>query len=278
MCVIGYKPSDTEISKELLTKMWERNSDGAGFIARKSNSQEWVLKKGIMTYKDLEAEVGEYLGKDAELLLHLRIKSRGNISAELTHPFEFSLPNKEKRYIFHNGTVHLFAGADGCSDSKVLAELLTPISTRSVDKIVKNLVLDRMGKFVTFVQKEGKEAQIQIYEDAESKWEDGVWFSNLKHLEEKKVIIYGQNTGYSYNPQTSYYTPTPPDSNKNSELIDKVVDFYIKTLKQKDSLHNRQNIIEHYSLSMMCKRFLEDLIRKIEAGKTEDPILEYFEI
>lgn len=284
MCVISRKPVGATISEETLKKMWDKNSDGGGFIGRLNANSPWVHKKGLMTYDEAKTEILPYLGEEAEIILHFRIKSKGDINKEMTHPFEWSRNSKENRLLFHNGTVRLFTGHDGCSDSSALADLLRPVGTKSAHKILTNLVKDNHGRFVSFVQKEGKDAEIEVFEDNVSEWKDGVWYSNLKHLEETKVTVFGAG---AYNEHSSYYRDQQnrqrqavqtPLGNLNSPLVKKVVDFYIKKRSLQDTLANRNKIIEHYSISIMCEDFLTDICAKIDEGKDSDPILNYFEL
>lgn len=283
MCVIAMKPEGSTLTKEVLKKMWERNSDGAGFVGRINKDSEWVFKKGIMTYDEAERELEPYLNSDAKLVVHFRIKSKGDISPEMTHPFNFAKNDSEKRFLFHNGTVRLFTGVNGCSDSSGLADMIKPVNSKSVSRILEHLVKEKFGRFVTFVQKDGKDAQINIYEDEESKWQDGIWFSNLKHEEETKVVV------YNYNNSTNNHRHSSPANGvivsaqfdaKRIPYVDKIVAFYLKKDNLVDNPKNRASIIEHYSISIMCEDFLRSIVEQIESPdlKVGDPILNFFEI
>lgn len=276
MCVINYCPIGATISEETLKKMWDRNSDGAGFVGRLNVDSDWVFQKGLMTYDEAKTAILPFLTEEAEIVLHFRIKSKGDISAELTHPFEWSRNNKEMRLLFHNGTVRIFTGSDGCSDSSALSKLLTPISTKCAHKILEGFVTATYGRFVTFVQKHGEEAKITILEDKESEWKDGVWYSNLKHLEEPKVIIYGNNGNQHSRSGYNHVNLTPVVSLDTPE-IKKIVDFYIARRKVQDTTTNRNNIIDHYSMGLYCKEFIDDICKKIDAEEEGDPIMKYFE-
>lgn len=286
MCVISRKPIGATISEEILKKMWEKNSDGGGFIGRLNAESPWVYEKGLMTYEEAKNKILPYLNAEAEIVLHFRIKSKGDINKEMTHPFEWGRNDKENRLLFHNGTVRLFTGHDGCSDSSALAGLLKPVGTKAAHKILEHLVKENHGRFVTFVQKEGKDAEIDIFEDNISEWKDGVWYSNLKHLEETKVTVYNVG-GVRYNDSNDYWknqqsqqrqATNAPLGNLNSPLVKKVVDYYIKRRKVTDTLANRNNVIEHYSISLMCEEFLKDICIKIDSGAEGDHIINYFEI
>lgn len=270
MCVISYVPEGKTLNDETLDKMWKRNGDGAGFVARKAGENVWTFKKGIMTLEKLKEELAPFREEGAEFVLHLRIKSRGDINPEMTHPFEFSRNGGEKRFIFHNGTVKLFAGTGGCSDSSSLAKLLRPIDNSATKKILAHLSKENHGRFVTFCQKGDAKPVIEIYPDSESEWKDGIWFSNTKHEEELRTVVYEvnhhrQNVGVQNR-------PTQP-------LIDEIVKFYLKKANKPDTAQNRTTIVEHYSMFIMCEDFLKKILDKIDKNQHNgDPILEFFEI
>lgn len=281
MCVIIYSKEGTILSKDVLKKAWERNSDGAGFVACAPGSNEWVFKKGIMTYEELEKELEPYLDPNAALLLHLRIKSKGDINEAMTHPFDYSKKDGEKRYIFHNGTIKLLFGTHGCSDSSELAKLIKPVGNNAVQGILQKLTDDKHGRFVTFVQKDNEKPVINIYPDEESEEKDGIWYSNTRHEKETKaVVVYNSGNQHYYNRQTqTNYSKN--NSEERQKLVDKIVDYYILKNKNTDNDFNRNKIIEHYSVNIMCDMFLKQIIEKIDGATQDykgDPIIEFFDI
>lgn len=187
MCVIIVKDCTTDLPQAVIEKAWERNDHGGGFVARKNSKDDWHFKKGIMSLKDLLTEIKPYTGLGSELVMHLRIKSRGAISPEMTHPFDFSTP-MENRWIFHNGTVKIFNEPSNVSDSSFLASLLTNVSTTNAHQIL-NHISGQHGRFVTVTEEGG----ICIFPDHESVWKEymgskgKLWFSNTRHENFKKV-------------------------------------------------------------------------------------------
>lgn len=187
MCVIIVKDKTSDLPQAVIEKAWERNDHGAGFVARKNSKDDWHFKKGIMSLKDLLTEIEPYTNLGSELVLHLRIKSRGAVSPEMTHPFDFST-QAENRWVFHNGTVKLFNEPDNVSDSAFLASLLKDVSTTHAHKILDH-ISGTHGRFVTVTEKD-----ICIFPDHESVWKEymgskgKLWFSNTRHENFKKVM------------------------------------------------------------------------------------------
>lgn len=204
MCVIIYKPTDKVLSEDVVKESWKRNRDGAGFTARLGNN-EWEMHKGIMLVDELLAKVHPYLGLGAELVLHLRVTTKGGTKPELTHPFEFTYTRnpKSRRYLFHNGTIKFLSPSLGVSDSSMFASILSKVKSMDairtiLTKINKNSVSDQglglWNRFVT-VTNEG----VELWGDNESVYKDGIWFSNTRHenfVEKTNFYPTGRNMGY----------------------------------------------------------------------------------
>lgn len=122
MCVIAYSPAGTAIPKESdLKLMFEKNSHGAGFaITRPDGFVEW--HKGYMSFESFMSKLNEFstqeLG-DNPVTLHFRIKTKGDIDGETTHPFPLSPQFSDMRklhgisqnaVVFHNGSISGFGG------------------------------------------------------------------------------------------------------------------------------------------------------------------------
>lgn len=281
MCVIIYSPTGTEVSDETLKQAWERNGDGAGFVACSPGEKQWNFKKGIMDYDELLKELAPYRDKEAAFILHLRIKSRGDINAAMTHPFDFSRKEGERRFLFHNGTVKFFTGSTGCSDSGMLAQFIRPIGNNSVKAVLDNLTKEHHGRFVSFVQNGDATPVINIFEDDESKTKDGVWFSNLKHEEPKVVVTHYGNSHYSgYAPVRTPVQNAPADPER-TKLTDAIIDYYIKYHRYPNNAEHRRKITEYYSIKIMCVDFLKKIVESIEADPddlTNDHIIEFFKL
>lgn len=276
MCVIVYKPAGVKLSFPELHKMWDRNPHGMGFVGRTKVGEKWVSKKGVMERDEAIEILGDYIGKESDLLFHFRILSRGKLSPEMTHPFEWS-NTKEKRLIFHNGTVTLLSG--GCeSDSSILSQILTPIATDRAYNILINLAKKDYGRFATFVQPKDQEPSIKVFDGKESVWKGGIWYSNVIHETfvpkvEKPVHNQNKQLALPAPKAASYY---PKIKTQDEENIAKIVAFYLAKNKLANNERNIDFIKQTYSLSFMCPKFLDDIVVEIESESSEDPINNYF--
>jgi hypothetical protein len=277
MCVIVYKPVGKAISHEEIRKMWARNKDGLGFIGKKDDKSKWFFQKGIMNLDEAIEVLSDYLLEEAELVVHFRLQSRGSISREMTHPFDWG-NSVEQRFLFHNGTINLLTGGTCFSDSSVLGQLIQPVDTDSAFAILGNFAKKDYGRFVAFTRRKGEEEPlIKIFDGKESLWRDGIWYSNLIHENVAKPAPYTPP-----NVQTQLSLPAPKSTTvktQDDENIEKIVDFYIDKYNLQDTQITRDLVKSKLSINSMCFNFIERIVDAIETNPdtNSDPILEFFQ-
>lgn len=280
LCIIFRKPVGLTIKKSLVETLWDRNKDGAGYLVNLPE-KGWTIKKGIMNKEEFLKTVEPYFGEDFDLVCHMRIKTVGQIVAEHTHPFNWTANKSNKiRYMFHNGTVKILKPKQD-SDSMFLAEMLSNVSTDEGHAILKDLSANGAGRFVTLAND-----QINIFPDSESITQDGVWFSNDRHVTKvTTVTTHNQYMGY-HAPHTNY-NPTPPVIKKAEDpvtlaLKDKHIkviagfyaqraqavcnDAYITKWKQENGADFPVSVLEQ--IATIC-------IDKINSDEITDPMFEF---
>lgn len=110
MCVIIVKNPDSKISNENLLNAASSNSHGFGVVIFDD------IKKGkVITHRSVSID-GEKNGKelisflekykDKNALIHMRIRTHGDISLENNHPFEIKSALGHKFFFAHNGTIY----------------------------------------------------------------------------------------------------------------------------------------------------------------------------
>jgi hypothetical protein len=108
MCVIAVSLKGRKFSESDLRKMWNANPHGAG-VAFVMDDRVRVIK-GLMKFDDL-LKVYESIPNNTVHAIHFRLRSAGDISPQLTHPFRVDGIDKQqlrytaKEVLFHNGTV-----------------------------------------------------------------------------------------------------------------------------------------------------------------------------
>lgn len=177
MCVIVYKPKGQIFTDEDFHKCWDRNGHGLGFIS----TNPFVFEKGLMTEKRARKTTKKFRGLDYESVFHFRIQSKGGVSCKLTHPFDFSGETGRKRFLFHNGTIHLLNPDADASDTSQAAQWLSVLDDDDARSLL--VTWKEFGRFVTCIENpNNKKIEVQIFPDKESVWINGCWFSNSRHL------------------------------------------------------------------------------------------------
>jgi hypothetical protein len=128
MCLIIYKPRHAEVPVDLLRSAAEHNPDGFGLMF--FGGSNWVnVKRRPITCFNALCRAYRSVG-DQECVIHLRLRTRGDITAANTHPFRVT-PDV---YIAHNGTLDIDYRVQGRSDSWHAAnDYLRPILRHNPD-------------------------------------------------------------------------------------------------------------------------------------------------
>lgn len=275
MCVILVKPPGIELKKDLVKELWASNSDGAGYLYHDKKEGGWKFQKGIMLLDKL-LDNDSIFNPDNEVVLHLRIKTKGDICKEHTHPFDWSFGSAENtRLLFHNGTVKLLNPIPGESDSSFLAKILKNVSTNEAHELLARFSKEGYGRFVTFVNN-----KVTTFPDNESVTDSGIWFSNGRHLK-KNVMNY--STGNSYTPSLTYpkktntviKTTTIISSGPRKDIIEKLAKHYAKIEGKPYNENYVSEFMEFNGIEHLPSNFLEAACKLADVNVTlEDPLFE----
>lgn len=282
MCVIVHKPKGVKISEDLMSELWNRNPDGAGYVVNVKN--QWKRKKGIMLKVDFLNAIKSYLGEDTEFVAHLRIKTKGSICSEHTHPFDWS-DNDSSRLMFHNGTIR-FLDHKIDSDSLYLSKVLKNTTTDEGHDLLKFYTTQGFGRFVTLV-----DGKVNIFPDEESVTHEGVWFSNKRHIVETNTKPNSRHVydaedleGFGYvcdwEPVKKPVAPSksPVQTAKMREYLKEIGKFYaIKSKKMWD-----EGFQNEFEMSNGLSSFSEELLEKVlilakkDPEAKSDPLFEFY--
>lgn len=196
MCVIASIPAGSNIDENTLRDMWSTNSDGGG-IAYIENEEVVVYKtmKLKSFLKKFKSVVKSHGGND--ILMHMRIKTHGDVCIENTHPFSIKQDNKVcKDMVFaHNGilptvfqTTAKDLDSDGIqlSDTRRFNELFwSNFDIRALDvpgtiEMVEELI-GYGNKFVVLNANPAMKKQTYIVNAGRGTYDSGVWYSNQNH-------------------------------------------------------------------------------------------------
>ena len=179
MCIAVVTRQNSVIKPEHLKRGWQTNPAGGGFAY--VDKDQTVIRKGFMEYDKFEKEylaAAEKFAGESPFLVHMRIRTSGDVSPKNTHPF----PIKGGAMI-HNGIMFSPSGKragtakDRRSDTRVFAEdLYNILQLDAVKKAAEGIhAAVGRGNKLCFLY-DNKEIFI-IGEDI-GFWHEGVWYSN----------------------------------------------------------------------------------------------------
>ena len=226
MCIIASVPKDATIDKPTLETMWKHNSDGAGI--------SWIDEKGkVRVYKTMKLkpflskfdEISKRYGKEADILVHMRIATHGSVCMDNNHPF-----NVDTQTVFaHNGILprqfHPPAKRD-ISDTRYFNE--TFLQYQKLSALDDSRYIDHLGevigsynKLVILTANPKMRRDSYIINETSGEWSDGVWYSNDSYLELSAKMKWGTRTYVTKLSDTTKPT-TKSDVGSNCSIADLV--------------------------------------------------------
>ena len=134
MCIIAVKPASKPMpSDSVLSTMWKRNSDGAGFMY--AHNGKVYIRKGFMHFAKYQRAL-EQIPQNVPAVLHFRIATHGGISPGMCHPFPLTdnikrlkATNQTARVgIAHNGIIPILPRKGLSDTAEYIASQLVPLS------------------------------------------------------------------------------------------------------------------------------------------------------
>jgi hypothetical protein len=123
MCLIVHKPAGERIPRELIDAAAALNRDGWGLMGFDGDGDLLIERHVQVDAERIEQRLRAL--RDAELCLHLRLRTRGSDAAENTHPIKVS----DRFHLMHNGTLRFKTRIPERSDSWHFAvDLLRPLA------------------------------------------------------------------------------------------------------------------------------------------------------
>lgn len=119
MCLIIKKPAGRRIATDFLENAWRHNHHGWGCFYRDAARERVVWERGLC-FESL-TERNARLPLEAEVFVHLRRATHGEINHDMAHPFEV----RPGLLLMHNGSIAHLAPQDvALSDTAELARML----------------------------------------------------------------------------------------------------------------------------------------------------------
>ena len=125
MCVIVHKPPEARIPPDLVRAALALNNDGWGLMGFDAAGKLILERHAASEHASIAAALAKHA--DADLVLHLRQRTRGSNERENAHPFKVA----EHLYLMHNGTLPIHSRVAGKSDTwHFVHDILRPLHTR----------------------------------------------------------------------------------------------------------------------------------------------------
>lgn len=188
MCIIAIKPEGHTIPDSIIKTMWNGNSHGAGFMYADRGRVKIV--KGFMSLVSFQKALAKH--NHRKLVMHFRIKTHGDVSPDLTHPFWVQ---KNGVAMVHNGIIWDYAkkATNTESDSLLYARhfgrrFQQPMAALA-DATINAAIAQEIG-YSKLVFMDGN-GEVVIVNEKLGTWADGVWYSNSGY----KEFSWGSYTG-----------------------------------------------------------------------------------
>lgn len=198
MCVIIHKPRGVVLSRRVIEDSVFDNPDGFGLIC---------LESGV-EFKTLDADLAidslDQLG-DGEWIFHARIRTHGEISEGMSHPF---IVNSTTR-LMHNGMLSCFPSDAKRSDTWYLAQSLRMVNPKKRKAFLK--MLSGSSRFALIDMQALSVERIGTWVE-----HAGAWHSNDCSISSKRYSRVGfSNTGY--NRWQAWYGDDADDTETNAD-------------------------------------------------------------
>ena len=174
MCIAIVRRPGAVIEDSTLEACDSANRDGGGYAFTRDGKV--VTRKGFMDFNSFitnyRADVLE--NDDSTFLIHFRISTGGDSSAENTHPF-----GNENAVMIHNG-YFFYPGGTGPSDTNLLAAAID----QYLDKETINNKLQELTEWIGSGNKIAflfADNTYSIANEAAGSWDNNVWYSNSSY-------------------------------------------------------------------------------------------------
>lgn len=183
MCLIIHKPKEVRINLDLLHSASQYNPHGYGVMALTGPQKISIFRYPSTHFEGLRRaylQVEKY-----ECVIHLRLRTLGNITRTNTHPFRVT----DSIYMAHNGTLNnIHCRLPGRSDSWHIAnDYLTPLLQHTPkilhNEAFQNHLAAKIGPDNRLVFMDAQQRKTIIINQALGVEYQGLWLSNTRWID-----------------------------------------------------------------------------------------------
>ncbi|MDO9453285.1 MAG: class II glutamine amidotransferase [Stagnimonas sp.] len=182
MCVIVHKPPDARIPPDLVRAALALNNDGWGLMGFGVDGRLIIERHAASEHASIAAALAKHA--DADLVLHLRQRTRGSNERENAHPFKVA----EHLYLMHNGTLPIHSRVAGKSDTwHFVHDILRPLHARHAalfdDPAFLTLLELGLKQENKVVLLDERAKSIAVLNRAHGVEFEGLWLSNTRWID-----------------------------------------------------------------------------------------------
>lgn len=182
MCVIVHKPAAARIPPDLLRAALALNNDGWGLMGFDADGKLILERHAASEHAPIAAALDKHA--EADLVLHLRQRTRGNSERDNAHPFKVA----EHLYLMHNGTLPTASRVAGRSDTwHFVNDILRPLHTRHAalfdDPAFLALLEMSLKAENKVVLLDERQKSIAVLNRAHGAEFEGLWLSNTRWID-----------------------------------------------------------------------------------------------
>lgn len=188
MCLIVHKPAESRIPQDLLEAALALNSDGWGLMGFSAEGRLLLERHAGTDAAKIRATVAAH--PRADLVLHLRQRTRGCADGGNAHPFKVA----EGLYLMHNGTLPMASRVAGRSDTwHLVNDLLRPLHGRHpgllADRAFLSLLELSLRPDNKLVLLDEQRRRIAIINHAQGADFEGLWLSNTRWIDRRRLPL-----------------------------------------------------------------------------------------
>ena len=200
MCLILHKPASARVPRELIDAAVAFNRDGWGLMGFRADGTE-LIERHLQVDADRIDQRLRGL-RDAELCLHLRLRTRGSDAADNGHPIKVS----DRFHLMHNGTLRLKARVPGRSDSWHFAvDLLRPLAVNWPESLSHPSFVALVEAGLTPENKvvllDTQARQLVFFNHHHGVEFEGLWLSSTRWIDRRRLAL-----THAPQPQQKTYT------------------------------------------------------------------------
>src|SRR5581483_6574348 len=188
MCLILHKPAGERVPRELIDAAAAFNRDGWGLMGFAPGGELLIERHPEVDARAIERRLRGL--REAELCLHLRLRTRGSGAAENGHPIKVS----DRFHLMHNGTLRTRTRVPGRSDSWHFAvDLLRPLAANWPDALSHDSFIALVEAGLTAENKlvllDAGARRLVFFNHRHGVEFEGLWLSSTRWIDRRRLAL-----------------------------------------------------------------------------------------